>query len=119
MPVIITATDVTNVAPEFTSQAQARIDSFIDIARGFICEEKWGEKAKNAIIFYTAHLLSLASRGASGASGPVTAERVGELSRSYGQISGGSDSEMELSQTPYGLIFISMRKGLLITPLVI
>ena len=59
MPVYVQPSDVTNVAPEFTSVQPSRINDFIEYARLFICEDKYGAKAKLAIIYQTAHLLKL------------------------------------------------------------
>lgn len=117
MPIVVTASDVTNVASEFSSENPTRIEAFIEQARLFVCETAWGDRAKTAIIYYTAHLLKLEKIEASGAAGPVTAERVGDLSRSYGQSAGGEASE--LAQTGYGRIILQLRKGLLITPMVV
>jgi hypothetical protein len=117
MPTAVTASDVTNVATELASETSTRIDLFIGIAREYLCEEKWGTKAKTAIILYTAHLLTLANRGASGAVGGVTSEKVGELSRNYGSALGAEKDE--LAQTPYGMMLMQMRRGILITPIVV
>lgn len=117
MPVIVTPTDVTNVATEFATEDPARIELFIDIARQYVCETAWGDKAKTAIILYTAHLLTLAKYAANGAAGPITSEKVGELSRNYGS---SADSEAgELAQTPWGKIILSLRKTIIITPMVV
>lgn len=117
MPTAVTATDVTNVATELASETDARINIFIDIAREYLCEEKWGTKAKTAIILYTAHLLTLANRGTTGAAGAVTSEKVGELQRSYG--SGVDGQTDELAQTPYGMMLMQLRRGILFTPIVV
>lgn len=117
MPTAVSATDVTNVATELASETPTRIELFIEIAREYLCEEKWGTKAKTAIILYTAHLMSLANRGATGAAGAVTSEKVGELSRNYGSAVGGEDDE--LAQTSYGMMLMQLRRGILFTPIVV
>lgn len=117
MPIAIAATDVTNVAQEFSTETQSRIESFIEYARLFVCEERWGSRAKLAIIYYTAHLLKMSKLGEAGATGPVTAERVGELSRSYGQSS--SSENGDLDSTSYGKMIVGMRRQILITPIVV
>ena len=60
MPITITSTDVTNVAAEFSTESQSRIELFIENARLFVNEDFWGAKAKLGIIYYTAHLLKIA-----------------------------------------------------------
>lgn len=117
MPTAVTASDVTDVATELATETTTRIDLFIGIAREYICEEKWGTKSKNAIILYTAHLLTLANRGQTGANGAVTSEKVGELQRNYGSATSGDDNE--LAQTPYGMMVKQLRRGLIFTPIVV
>jgi hypothetical protein len=117
MPTAVTATDVTNVATELASETSTRIDLFIEISREYLCEDKWGTKAKTAIILYTAHLITLANRGATGAVGAVTSEKVGELSRNFGSAVGGQTDE--LAQTPYGMMLMQLRRGILFTPIVV
>lgn len=117
MPTAVTAAEVTDVATELATETSTRIELFIGIAREYLCEEKWGTKAKTAIILYTAHLLTLANRGATGAAGAVTSEKVGELSRNYGSAVGAENDE--LAQTPYGMMLMQMRRGILFTPIVV
>lgn len=116
----ITPDDIANVASEFSGISQERIDFFSGITESFVCEEAFGEKAKNAVLLYICHLLTMSKRGVSGAVGPVTSEKVGELQRSYGQAgSGTSDEAGELAQTNYGIMFFTLRKGILITPIIV
>ena len=116
----ITETDITNVAPEFAGIAEERLQFFIELAESYICESRFGTKAKHAVILYIAHLLTMSARGASGNVGAVTSEKVGELSRNYGQIGSGiSDEAGELAQTPYGMMFHTLRKGILKTPIIV
>ncbi len=97
----------------------------IELAREFVCESKWGTEAKaiKAICLMTAHLLKTLGFGAgnsSNVSGPITSERVGDLARSYGQISmTGSAGDQLLTQTKYGQTFLMLRKTLLFTPMVV
>lgn len=117
MPTAVSATDVTDVATELATETETRINLFIGFAREYICEEKWGTKAKTAITLYAAHLLTLANRGATGAVGAVTSEKVGELSRNFGSAVGGENDE--LAQTPYGMMIMQLRRGILFTPIVV
>lgn len=115
MSVSITKTDVTNVAPELASETTERINFFIDFARTFVCESKWGTKAKLATTVMAAHLATLSNRN--GNSGAITSEKVGDYSQNYGPGATGSDSE--LSQTAYGTQFLMLRKTLVTTPLIV
>lgn len=107
----------------------ADLDVVVDLAREFVCEAKWGNdaKAKKAICLMTAHLLKdlgfgAGNSGSPNVSGPIIAERVGDLSRSYGQTSlgsGASASEQMLITTKYGKTFLMLRKTLVTTPIVV
>jgi len=122
----VTPADVKSTAPEFSAVSDPTIEIYIDVARTFVCESKWGtKKAKFAIQYMTAFLMADLGLGSDGGvksnvSGPVTMERVGDLSRSYGTVNfnGGSASEQILSANKYGRMFIMLRKTLLITPMV-
>lgn len=107
----ITSDTVILVAPEFSSQDTDRIDFFITQASQYINRRVWGDKADYAHALYTAHLMTVSAR--SGSTG-VTAERVGELSRNY-----ATPTDNALGSTSYGSLFISLRKTLLISPIVV
>lgn len=114
MPVTVTVQNVTDVAPELSTQSPERIELFIEYARLFLCEDKFGEKAKFAVILLTAHLLTLANRGGQG--GAVSSESVGDLSRSFAT---GDMSDGEYGQTSYGQMFLRLRKSLVTTPIIV
>ncbi|WP_448510326.1 DUF4054 domain-containing protein [Immundisolibacter sp.] len=113
MPIAITSTDITNVAPELSTQANERIELFIEYARLFVNEAKWEAKAKFGTILYCCHLLTLATRG--GAGGSVASEKVGELQVNYST----PQTDVELNSTSYGQMFLQLRKTLPFTPLVV
>lgn len=115
MSITITSSDVTNVAPEFASESSERVGIFIEYARLFVSESKYGDRAKFAIILYTAHLLTLSNREGSG--GAITAEKVGDLQRSYSTTPKAED--YDLSQTSYGGMVLQLRKTLLVTPFMV
>lgn len=112
MPIDIQQSDISNVAPELASQSQARVDLFIEYARLFVNEEKWGSKAKFGIVLYACHLLTLSTTDGRN---QVTSEKVGELQVNYAAPQGDD----ELNQTPYGLMYKNLRKTLPFTPLVV
>jgi hypothetical protein len=128
--VSVTYEDVIKVAPEFATLAedvegQTQIEDQIELARLFVSEDKWGtgHKTVKAISLVSAHLLKVLGFGntqGSTVSGPVTMEKVGDLQRSYSQLSMDkmSVSEGLFSQTSYGRTFLLLRKTLIITPLV-
>lgn len=111
-----TAKDVKDFAGEFSEASDSKIELFLEYARSWVHETKWGNKQKFAEILMCCHLLTLQQRGG-GVSGPVTAERVGDVNISYGQAA--STGNEALSTTAYGLQFLALRKTLIITPIVI
>lgn len=110
---IVTTADVISYAPELTGNALLQI--YLDFAKTFVNETKWGVKYKASVCLLTAHFVTLSIRGA-GSSGPITSERVGELAVSYGS---ASDKADELLATTYGTMYLQYRKTLTITPLVV
>ncbi len=103
--------------PEFSSENDSRVELFIGIAASQIGSDAWGTLTDPATAYLAAHSLAMANRLGSGAAGPVTAEKVGDLSRNYGDLSSKLDS-VELSSTPYGLEYLRMRRQVLVTPMV-
>lgn len=128
MAVEVTAADVIAIAPEFAGMDDAQIEPFIEIARDFVNETTWGSKAANGIRYLAAHLVKTLgidaddATGNTDATGPITSERVGDLSRSYGSAlsnaAHASLSDQMLATTRYGQVFVMYRKTLLITPMV-
>lgn len=114
---MITATDFKALFPEFSEESDTRIDLFIPIAQLSVNENVWGAMTDPATAFLTAHILSMANRGGSGAAGPVTMEKVGDLQRGYGDL--GSTLKSELATTPYGLEYLRLRNQLLVTPMLV
>lgn len=112
----ITAAQVKVFATEFEDEDDSRINTFISYAENYINSSVFGTKADFARLLYTAHLLTISARGSSGASGPLTSEKVGDLQRSYASPGSVTDS---LESTSYGLEFLRLRKTLLISPIVV
>lgn len=96
----VTAADVIRICPEFELVDEDRIEEFISKAERRTCRTQWGEKADDAVILLTAHLLKLNSLGSGGSAGPVQAEKVGSISRTYFVTSAQSNSLF--STTSYG-----------------
>jgi hypothetical protein len=100
-----------DIAPEFATQdeaALARIDRFIGYAQGELTADAWGAKLDMATALLAAHKLTLAGKGGS-ASGPVIAEKVGDMSVTYADpttTNGGLDP---LDASSYGGQFKQLR----------
>ena len=120
MSTIITASDITDVASEFAQETTPRLESYIELAQSFVSECAFKTKYKSAVIFMACHLLKLDKIGASGATGSVSSEKVGDLQTSYGTIGAGVDpKDADLAQTPYGIMYLRLRKTIAKTPLVV
>lgn len=111
------AEDVRAFADEFAGLSDPKLNLFLEYARRWVHETKWGDSQKLAEVLMCAHLLTMQERARGGVAGPVTAERVGDVNISYGSTTVTGDEA--LSTTSYGQQFIELRKTLLITPIVV
>lgn len=93
-------------APAFAAVDDSTVGKWLTIA-GSIANAACldAERAAMAQAYYAAHLISLTTDTANGVTGPVKSEKEGDLSRSYGTVSG---DDTWLGQTPYGLAFINL-----------
>jgi len=121
----ITIDTVIEIAPELATEDPARINTFIGYASCFVDPNFFRCSADFAHALLTAHFLTMSNRGSAGGggagSGPITGEKVGDLSRNYGSSSSGSGSvsTSSLEQTSYGSQFLFARKSCIVTPMVI
>jgi hypothetical protein len=106
--------DVIEVAPEFASEDETRVEAFIAYAGLFVNDELWDTKTFFVWCLMTAHLLKMNS--ASGSSGPVTQHKVGDVSKSYGT---ASIAVGDLESTQYGNLISQLAKSLYTTPFVV
>lgn len=107
---------VKSIAPELQSESDTRIDLFIEIAKLRNDEDTWLTKYDYAVALDACHEITMANRAGSG--GPVTMEKAGQLSVSYGSFQSGK-YQIPYELTSYGIMYINLRKTLLITPLVV
>jgi hypothetical protein len=118
--------------PEFltfteTVEGEAFFDALVPVANQFIDQLKWGDvKGKKAVIYLVAHFMKdtgtqPGATGSTGAGGPVTSERVGDLARSYGMVDTKSTSAIVqiFQTTSYGRIYIALSRTVQTTPLVV
>jgi hypothetical protein len=97
--------------PEFTKVPAAKINAFITVASNRVPSGVWGSVAGYATALLTAHMLSTSGpQGGGSAGGAVTAEQVGELSRSYQFIGEIGSGDAPLMTTRYGVDFVALRK---------
>jgi hypothetical protein len=74
----------------------ARINSLIELAE-LETGDIFGALRNKAVALLVLHWYSLDARGAAAASGNITQESEGDLSRSYGRITGTGDDELNSS----------------------
>ncbi len=107
-------------APELASVSDSAIDLRCDVAEALTSARVFGAYYTIALAYLTAHLLTVDLRasggptgggGGSAGVGPVTAERVGDLSTSYGSIgwTPRSAADADLSATSYGIRWLALR----------
>jgi hypothetical protein len=121
----VDAAYIKNLFPEFSSVDAARIAAFIGIAQVSMNAGVWGTAYDAGLAYLTAHLLKKSGpgggvQGGNSTAGPLTQERVGELSRSYGSVDLGSMSQGDalLASTAYGIEYLRLRKLIPTTPMV-
>ncbi len=118
----VSSSDITNYANEFSSVDSDKITLFVNYASLSINQDIWDEKVDFAKVLLTCHYLKLDSlsiaSATAGSTGPIANEKVGDLSRAYGTFPPGGNDE-SLSTTVYGSLFMSLRKSLLFTPMVV
>jgi hypothetical protein len=110
----ISVSDVIVVAPELSTVDPAIISQFITYSADYVSSSIFGNKLDFAHVNLTAHFLTMRGRGGPG--GQVTSEKVGDLSRSYGQLDTSADA---LQQTSYGQAYMFARESNVMTPMVI
>jgi hypothetical protein len=81
-------------------------------AKAQVAESVWLTFYDLGVAYLTAHLMLVQKTaqgpGGGATSGPVTSERVGDLSRNYGGSSGGSASTVGLDSTIYGKEYLRL-----------
>ena len=110
------------VAPALMQDPSLNV--FIEMAKERTDREFYGVKYNHAVALMAAHIAFLLGSGTLGAgsgnadggsTGSITSKREGDLSVSYGSgavsASAGNLGDAELSQTRWGLMLISLRKG--------
>jgi hypothetical protein len=102
---------------EFAGKSDAYIQIYIDQAVLSVNAAIWTGKTEVGIAYLTGHLMALMIPGSTGPSGPVTSEKVGDLSRNYASVTIANSNEYH--QTIYGTEFLRLRRSLPISPMVL
>lgn len=104
---------IADLAPEFAGVDSGRVDRLVAIMTLQVPASVWGARQDLGIAYLVCHTLKI---GANQGSGPITQEKIGDLSRSYGQVNGGKGDPYEL--TSYGQEFKRLRSQLVSTQFV-
>jgi hypothetical protein len=88
--------------PEFSDVDETRITSLNPTGLLYVSEDCFGDAAQYALALIIAHIIKL---GEQAGSGPLKSEKVGDLSRSYGDI-----KISDWSLTSYGAEFEMLAK---------
>jgi len=105
------------IAPQLVGDA--RLNLFLGMAASRLDAVEWGIFYSEGVANLAAHFLTMANRAAAGGitggdSGVVSGRSAGDLSISYGAVSGVnfSASEADLAATSYGVTVIGLRNML-------
>lgn len=106
-----------DLAPELNGLDEGTLQMGFETASVFVSRKQFGKAYDLALIYLTAHLLTLRklsmSEGASsgGATKEVTSEHEGALSRSYGT---SLSNDAFLAKTIYGIMFERLKRRVII-----
>lgn len=109
----VTATDIRDHFTEFDGLSDTVITRWLAQAERRVNRTQWGEKADDATLWLTAHLLKLQLTLACGvqpASGPVSSQRVGDLAVTYKLPE--RMSQTFLASTVYGQYYQTLKTGI-------
>lgn len=102
----VTVSDIKTDFPEFAGLANGIITRFLAKAALRVSAAEWGLKFDDGIEFLTAHLLQRRLEGTGSGSGPVTSEKVGDISVGYAASKIATDSEF--GSTVYGRMYLQL-----------
>ena len=98
------------VLTEFSTVDDSVLQTYLDQAARLLNVDAWGERYDDGQLYLAAHLTTCFGSGAAegGASGPVTAKRVGEVSASFAVSDLAKQSVM--GSTKYGRHFLELQR---------
>lgn len=99
------------IAPQF-DDASGR-QTFLDLSESRTSSTFFGANRPEAVAYRAAHMADLAASAAvsSGASGPITSKKEGDLAVSFGMSSGSKGDSAYLSQTSYGRMLLDLMRS--------
>jgi hypothetical protein len=104
--------------PEFATESDARIEVFLNAAELRVSEKVFKSSYALVIFYLAAHMLSVAKNSEAGGGfgqgtkGSISAEKVGDLSISYGSNPNNPSvgASAEIASTIYGRAYLQLRK---------
>lgn len=113
-----TADKVSAIAPElksFIDDNSCIVALILADVSDEVKQGVFGAKQERAQRYLAAHYLTLSNPAtSSGASGPVTKEKVGDIETSYGDTSKAKGALIGYSETSYGRTYLAIRKGCIV-----
>lgn len=104
---------------EFKKVALPKLEIYIGLASGRVPSGVWGDNTKYATALLTAHMLSTSGpQGGGPSGGAVTAEQVGDLSRSFATVFQPGSGDAALMTTRYGIDFVALRRETIVSGMV-
>lgn len=112
----ITPTYFLTLFDEFKCIPKTKLLAYISIATTRVPQSVWCGATQYATALLTAHMLSTAgTQGGGPAGGAVTAEQVGDLSRSFATLFVPGAGDAPFMTTRYGIDFIALRKETIVS----
>lgn len=112
----ITAEYFVTLFDEFKKVPEPKLDVYLDLASMRVPSSVWGSSTKYATALLAAHMLSTSGRQGGGPTGgAITAEAVGDLSRSYATCFVPGSGDAVLMTTRYGIDFIALRRETIVS----
>lgn len=112
----VVAADVKALATELASVSDGTVNTWIAIAERRVNRTAFGEKADDAVIFLSAHLVTVSQQANAGASGFVAgmqSRRVGDVSVTFGSMSGTmAMGDEHLRATLWGQLYLDLRDSI-------
>lgn len=108
---------IRGIAPPFKKMPDENIDAWVEMAKIFICDGRFGDQYDRALALYTLHLMTLdgAAKGEKESVGDYSRRLAsfslsGEFSQTFATLSGDTTS---IRATPWGKMFdlLNKRKG--------
>ena len=106
----VTAAQVKAFAPEFAGVLDARIDTYLGFAPGYVARAVYGNDTDQAVLLWTCHSLTRTTGGNAAMAGAVTLDKAGDVQTESTGVQGWM-AENQWGTTAYGqqLIMLSRR----------